>query len=187
MNVKPKGSVTLPRRTISGMAVLPWAQEVNRALQELRDRIITVPSRPGQGGGGKLGAFFTTYTDEIGDTYIQAGTVTGGNGGSATVADEKILDAETGVGTNSGKVLYIKVACSATIDSGIMLPGCAITTATLETGTTIPDNHTFTVAAATGDLHFEIGRWNDATFLRAGPPGNFLASGCIGNFALTKL
>ena len=45
MNVKPKGVVTLPRAMRKGLLILPWAKEVNRALQQLRDRIVTVPSQ----------------------------------------------------------------------------------------------------------------------------------------------
>ena len=51
MNVKPKGVVTLPRAMRKGLLILPWAKEVNRALQQLRDRIVTVPSsRPSSSG-----------------------------------------------------------------------------------------------------------------------------------------
>jgi hypothetical protein len=44
MNAKPKGIVTLPRRAVRGIAILQWALEVNRCLQQLRDRIITIPT-----------------------------------------------------------------------------------------------------------------------------------------------
>jgi len=47
MNVKPKGVVTLPRAARSKISLLPWCKEVNRALQQLRDRIVTVPSNRG--------------------------------------------------------------------------------------------------------------------------------------------
>jgi hypothetical protein len=146
-------------------------------------------SRPGGTGGtaGEVGAFFTLYQDSGGDTYLQCGTVTGGNGGSESIADEKVLDATTGVGTNSGKILCLTVTCTATIDSGIMLPGCEVTAAVIGPVTSVPANHTFTVAAASGDLHLEIGRWNDTEFLPAGPPGNVHAAGCIGNFALSRI
>jgi len=56
MNVKPKGTVTLPRVVSAGLSVLPWANEVNRCLQQLRDRIITVPN-----GGGNTGASSTPW------------------------------------------------------------------------------------------------------------------------------
>lgn len=150
--------------------------------------VITTKKGSGKsGGGGQAGAFWTRYTDEAGDTMLQGGTVTGGNGGSATVADYKVLDADTGVGSLEDDILYLQVACTATIEDGLMMPGCEITTATLETGASVPDNHTFTVAAPSGNLYLEVGRWNATTFLPAGPPGNVLASGCIGNFLLTKV
>lgn len=55
------GPVTIPRRAHSGMAVLPWAQDVNRALQQLRDR-----KAPGGGSGipsaGRLPMFWASIT-----------------------------------------------------------------------------------------------------------------------------
>jgi hypothetical protein len=134
------------------------------------------------------GAFYRLFLDAAGDTYLQGGTVTGGNGGSATIADEKVLDAETGVGTLAGKVLFLEVTCNATVDSGIMLPGCAVTAADIPAAAAaVPANQAFTAAAPTGKkLYLELGRWTETTFLPAAP-GNILASGCIGNFALTRV
>jgi hypothetical protein len=167
------------------------------AFQHITPRPFTVEFverkfRTAGGGSGGGGAFFTTYTITAegatqGDTMLQGGTVTGGNGGSATVADYKVLDPDTGVGSLEGDILYLQVAATATIEDGLMMPGCTITTATLETAATVPDNHTFTVAAPSGNLYFEVGRWNADTFLPSGPPGNLLASGCIGNFSLAKV
>jgi hypothetical protein len=40
------GSVTLPRMPRSGLELLPWCQEVNTSLQQLRDRIVDVKIKP---------------------------------------------------------------------------------------------------------------------------------------------
>jgi hypothetical protein len=140
--------------------------------------------RRDSGTTSQTGAFFGLYVDGNGHTYLQGGTVTGGNGGSETRADIKVIDAEDGPVEAAGTVLYLHANCQATVSDGIMLPGCEL----LSTGvnTTPGVNHTFTVAADTGYLHEEIGRWNAVGFLPAGT-GNFLASGCIGNFALTRI
>jgi len=44
MNLKPKGTVSIPRAAREGLSLLPWCKEVNRCLQQLRDRIVTAPS-----------------------------------------------------------------------------------------------------------------------------------------------
>ena len=166
-------------------------QKLNEIIRYLR----SIPQAPLQkrkmvrrsgGTGAAAGAFFTTYTNGDGHRYLQGGTVTGGNGGSETIDDEKVLDAITVVGTNSGNVLYLKANCTATVADGVMLPGLELNSASLVTGASVPSNHAFTVTSATGDIHFEIGRWNDDSFLPAGPPGNFAVGGCIGNYTLSK-
>lgn len=133
-----------------------------------------------------VGAFLRMYVNGDGDTYLQGGSVTGGNGGSATIVDEKVLDATTGVDANSGKVLYLQANCTATIEDGIMLPGCLLNSATTGIASAVPSNHSFTTSAATGNIYTEIGRWNGDNFLPTGPAGNFTAGGCIGSFTLSK-
>jgi len=51
MIVKARGTVTVPRLPASIGAVLGWCRDVNRAIQQLRDRAIVV-----SGGGGRGGA-----------------------------------------------------------------------------------------------------------------------------------
>jgi hypothetical protein len=145
---------------------------------------------PGSAASGAVGAFFSLYTDEDRDTYLQGGSVTGGNGGTETIANIKVKDADTGVGSLAGKRLYLKADCEATVDSGIMLPGCLLKGATCSLADTttagdIPPNHTFTTTAKTGSIYVEIGRWTADSFLPAAV-GNVLASGCIGNFHLSR-
>jgi hypothetical protein len=56
------GPVTIPRRAHRGMALLPWVQDVNRAIQQLRDR-----KAPAGGSGfpsdGRLPMFWVTITN----------------------------------------------------------------------------------------------------------------------------
>lgn len=139
------------------------------------------------GGTSRSGAFFTMYVKTgapgAGDTYLQGGGVTGGNGGSVSIDDVKVIDVGTGPVHAAGTVLYLKAECEATVSDGIMLPGCKLladVTATTTGGT----NHTFTTTSATGYLYLELGRWTDDSFLPAAA-GNKIASGCIGNFNLT--
>ena len=183
--------INLPPRLVGGnkqVITAAWGNAIREAIARLADR----KWKEGKGGAvsSQYGAFWTRYSDELGDTYLQGGTITGGNGGSESIADEKVMDAETGAETNADKILYIQANCTATVEDGIMLPGCLLNSASLSTvaiGTGVPANHTFTVASATGNIYLEIGRWNADSFLPAGPPGNLLASGCIGDFSISKV
>jgi len=137
----------------------------------------------------EAGAFVTLFAKD-GHTYLQGGSVTGGNGGGHTFDDYKVIDsADESPLANSGKVLYIKVKVKATVSAGIMLPGCEVVagsgwgTATIAAG--VPPNESLTVTSDEGHLYREIGRWNDTAFLPSGPAGNRQASGCIGNFQIT--
>lgn len=137
-------------------------------------------------GVGLEGPFYTMYVAEDKDVYLQGGTVTGGNGGTATIDDEKVLDDENGVDGNEEKILFLRAKCKATIVDGLMMPGCELLEAELLVNNPIPQNHSFTVEAPEGYLYYEIGRWTETEFLR-NAPGHFLASGCIGNFSLQRI
>ena len=158
----------------------PIISEPQETIQIRNPRVATGPSV-------SSGSFFTLYViasgGGAGDTYLQCGSVTGGNGGSVTIADEKVLDVSTGPTETAGTVLYLKANVTATVTDGIMLPGCELNSAILTT--TLADNHTFTAASDTGDLYKEVGRWTADNFYPSAP-GNFLASGCIGNFDLSR-
>jgi hypothetical protein len=142
---------------------------------------------PGGGSGSLNGSFYTMYEDGDGDTYLQGGTVAGGHGGSETLADYKVLDATTGVGTLSGKILWAEVTVSATNSDGILLPGLSVTAAAYGTpGTAVPDNEVITAASPTGKkLYYELGRWTDTTFLPAGV-GGLATQACLGNWNLVR-
>jgi hypothetical protein len=141
---------------------------------------------PAAAAAAEEGAFFSRYANEDGDTFLQGGTVTGGNGGSETVPDYKVSDADTGLVQGLGTILYLEASCEATVADGVMLPGCRLNNASLETGPSVPPNHTFTTTSKTGKIYREIGRWEAGAFRPAGPPGDFLASGCLGNFNLWR-
>jgi hypothetical protein len=143
------------------------------------------------------GAFYGTFVDgsgsDSGDTFLQGGTVTGGNGGSATIPNFEILSAGALPALISdGHILFLRVACTANIDpdDNVMLPGCSIDDdpayTKLMADSVIPDPHVFTIDDPTGYLYTEIGRWTATEFLPSSP-GNVLASGCIGNFNLSRI
>lgn len=139
------------------------------------------------GSAPATGAFYGKYLVD-GHTYLQGGSVTGGNGGSKTIPpgiDLKLIDAVSGPTHTDGTILYLKVGVTANVSAGIMLPGCEVTSATTGTGSSLPANSTLTVSSTTGFLYAEIGRWTETDFLPSGS-GNFSATGCIGNFTLNR-
>lgn len=131
------------------------------------------------------GAFYTLYVDS-GDTYLQCGSITGGNGGSDTIADEPVLDAgDLPAGVIGGHILAVQANVTATISDGIMLPGCGLNSASIAAVPTLPQNHQFTVASPTGSIYTEVGRWNETEFLPSAI-GNLYADGCIGSFNISR-
>lgn len=195
--------MTQPPRPSSGSPILHWCARLWDYVVSLRPiagpgillrssrngTVISIaPPRPGTGGGTSLrGAFYTRYTDDDGHLRLQGGTVTGGNGGTNTIADYKLSDATTGPVAAAGQILYLNAGCTATLADGIMLPGCLLTSASLTVPASVPASHTFTVAAPTGSIYLEIGRWTDNGFQPSAGPGNLLASGCIGNFSISRV
>jgi hypothetical protein len=82
MIVKPRGSVTLPRQAKEGIKLFPWCKDVDRALQQLRDRVFYVnASKSGGGGSSPPCPFGKITTYKVGET-----TKTGILGGIITVA-----------------------------------------------------------------------------------------------------
>jgi len=136
------------------------------------------------------GAFYGMYVKvggaDAGKTYLQGGTVSWGNGGSPESLDDyEVLDADGDPVHADGTVLYVKAECEATVTDGIMLPGCKKSGGGASYTTTSGTDHTFTVTSKTGSLYEEIGRWTSNGFLPSNL-GNILASGCIGNFTLSR-
>lgn len=134
---------------------------------------------------GLEGAFYTRYRAADTHVYLQGGTVSGGGGGTASVADYKVIDGASGPVSAPGQILYIQANCTATVEDGLMMPGLTLNSASLATAGSVPGNHAFSVSSATGNLYFEIGRYTATAFLPSGY-GNLVAAGCIGNFFLSR-
>lgn len=102
MIIRAKGTITIPRALRSVGNVIDWAREVNRAIQQLRDRCWDVPIQGGGGGGGSNSTCYfgeiTTWTEGEGE---EAETKTGIRGGMLYCGDKNYnvepleLDLET--------------------------------------------------------------------------------------------
>jgi len=156
-----------------------------------------VPSRPGRSpqivnetAGAVLtgGAFFTKYVDDAtGDTYLQGGNVKSGSG-NFTIADKKVLDFTTGMGTLGGHVLVLEVDVDGYAPDGVLLAGLTATAADWVSpdGTTSANDTLPTAASPSGKKVFiEIGRWADDDFFPANA-GNIRISFCPGSYNITR-
>jgi hypothetical protein len=179
-----RGAIDRKGETVRTFTQLPGPKGFATPPQKFPKRTQQITEEGSVASGG---AFYSMYDDGSGDIYLQGGSVTGGNGGTATIADYKVIDAGTGPTAAAGTILYMRAACTATVADGIMLPGCLLTggSTSLQTGSSIPDNHTFTTTLDNGYIYTEIGRWTADDFLPSAP-GNLLADGCIGSFQLTR-
>ncbi len=130
----------------------------------------------------RFGSFCKMYKDDDGDTYLQGGTIVGGNTGSVVIADEKVLDSTTAAGSNAGKSLYLKANITAFVEADITQFGVKLNSASLTT--TLPTAHDFTDSSPTGIIFREVGRWTDTTFLPSGACGLSRAGGCIRDYKL---
>lgn len=143
------------------------------------------------GEGSQGGAFFTQYEiasgDDVGDTYLQGGSVTGGFSGSHTFPDYKVWDAIDGAVQDPGWILYVQVSVEAIVEDGVMLPGIKVIAGSDwgVNATAIPPNDALTISPATGSLYYEIGRWTETAFLPSGV-GNLAVGGCLGNNSIQR-
>ena len=192
MNVRPKGIVTLPRPTSRKMDILPWSRDVNRALQQLRDRVFTTYGSRGGGGGATPGAFYRTRTVASedatnGDIYLQGGTV---SGLATPVPDILLYDAsETAWEGTAGQNLQLKITVDGSESSGIPNPGVTPTGTPVVTSETTLGTNTY--PAGTGDMtgklcHISLGAFFDGGFTPAGL-GNINVGWCFGNaYTITR-
>ena len=192
MIIKPRGTVTLPRPAKSGLSLLPWCKEVNRALQELRDRVIVTPKGRGGGGAAINGAFYNIYTVSSetgtnGDIMLQGGQVTAGDG-TESISDILLYDADgAGWSGSDGEFLQIAINGTGEETDGVLLPvfnqdpdGSEITNVTA-----IADNILPEVGSLAGLCNVSLGTFGTNSF-RPSLNGNIQVSFCFGGFTVSR-
>jgi len=124
------------------------------------------------GTGGNAGAFFTIYVDsDSGDTKLQGGTVTGGDG-TETIADITVIaDGATAPTHGAGTHMFIHASGNGVKEDGVLLPGWNQSTAIVSYDTSVPPNDLPTVSSVSGDVYVDLGVFNEDEFLpaKAGP------------------
>lgn len=133
------------------------------------------------------GAFYGQYVNSTtGDTYLQGGTVTGGDG-TETIDDIKIIDSGTGDPTHAaGQHMYIEATGNGVVSDGVLLPGWNLTNATVGYGATVPDNTLPTASSSSGKkCYVDLGVFTAEAFFPA-QVGNVQISFCPGNYSVSR-
>jgi len=113
----------------------------------------------------ELGAFWGFYINTKGETYLQGGTVTGGDN-SIVVEDIKVLDPATGVGTLKGKMLWLQITGDGLVTQGRLQGVFNLKKAVTGMGTSLPDITLPTKDSAKGkNFYLLLGSWTDKKFM----------------------
>jgi hypothetical protein len=169
--------------------------EVKRSFVELKspggfsNPPAKVPKRPqvveSEAAAVAEGAFFTMYVDGSGDTYLQGGTVTGGDG-TVTIADIKVIDAGTGIEGTAGDHLYIDATGDGVVADDVLIPGWNLDSATTGTASTVPSN---TLPTAADELakkfYLDLGVFTADDFLPSSA-GNIRIFFCPGSYSVAR-
>jgi hypothetical protein len=202
MIIRPRGTVTLPRRSHAGLALIGWCKDVDRALQQLRDRVFEVPAG-GRGGGVKastgcpFGEIITWTVGETTTTGIRGGFIQAGIK-NFNVPNKELNPASTGV-----TLIYLEIAVTANNDDAgeILLPGIETSTETTPSGfwksvswtaepvTQYPANTRPLVTTGVGKIIIPIGKLTIATgaaTLEAVGCGNITINHCGGTLTAAR-
>ena len=150
------GTVTLPRRAARGLELFPWCQDVNTALQQLRDRMIDVKGRPSVSPNAL--PLTITNGSAVDKFRIYPGYV---NAQMPTLAGTALNNATPPEITVSSDV-WVYVKCVGTFGS----PDTYVITIHTEASATLP---TEAISATAFTSYFYIG-WIDFT---AGSPATY--------------
>ena len=100
-----------------------------------------------------LGSILTD-PDNAGQQRIAPGFISGG-GSTIDLVFANFLPAD-------GDYYYIEVTWTGAVEDDVLIPGGTMDAAEIKKGVSVPDDHTFTKAAATGKFHIPLGIWNNS-------------------------
>ena len=141
---------------------------------------------PSGGGGPQTGAFYGMYVNGDGDTMLQGGTCTGGDG-TETFIDIKVIDASTGPIQSAGYVMYIEATGNGVTANNVLLPGWNQTDASIAYDASVVPNDTLPIgSSATGKTcHIRIGSFTETGF-QPDNFGNIHISFCPGSYSISR-
>lgn len=137
MIIKPRGTVVLPRRSRSGLDLLPWCREVDAALQQLRDRGINIdPRRGGRGGSPPLpfqvtasASLLVAAPGVIGETSISGSVLEQASPADGTwhLVAKVVINATTGEVTSEAVYWNSSLPTDTTTDFHVSIASVEIT------------------------------------------------------------
>ena len=201
MIIHPRGNVTLPRQPRPKLSLLPWCKEVNRALQQLRDRVFEV-NRGGGGGGGSSASGVCAF-GEIIDIPDTDPAEKGIRGGVIHCGDKNfnVPPYEINLAADSDELIYLELDCEVNRDddNSILLPGIKTSSEsspgtfwqsdTYSSGpppTQYPDNDNPGVSTGIGTIIIPVGRLivdDGVATLQSARCGNVTVEHCSGSLS----
>jgi len=147
---KARGTVNLPP---SSGKFAKWAPQVNKAIQQLRDRVYIIPpSKQGGGGSGFCKGFHKIYQDDNDDWFIRGGSVTGGD------SVHQVNDKAFSVASDFDHVVWLSISVTANEQDNVLLPGLETSSApSFETGASYPDQTLPTIDTPAGTQIIPLG------------------------------
>jgi hypothetical protein len=113
----------------------------------------------------ETGAFYGLFVDG-GDTFLQGGTVTAGDG-TEVVDSHEVLSGGSPVGTD-GQHLVIRATVNGVVEDGVLLPGCNLVAVSTPAAGPVLDNTLPTALHPTGKYcYISLGVFTPTVFLPA--------------------
>lgn len=136
------------------------------------------PAKPATEAAQLYGAFYSTFVDDDGHTWLQGGVVTGGIG-NKTVTNIKVVDA-TGGPLAPGQHLVLTVTGAGDQADDVLLPVFDVSGATAAPGAVGPNNLP-EIGSLPGTMQISLGTYTTDAFLPSAA-GNILVRFCLGGF-----
>jgi hypothetical protein len=132
------------------------------------------------------GSFYNVYVSaDDGHTYLQGGTVTGGDG-TDTIADIKVIDSGSGPVSAVGNHLYVEATGNGVVEDGVLLPGWDLTSASTGTAASVPSDTLPTASSSSGKkCYVDLGVFTSDDFLPAAA-GSIRISFCPGSYTVSR-
>lgn len=162
MIIRPKGSVIIPRHPLAVGGLLGWAREINKTIQQLRDRVFEVPIGRGGGSSAATGRLVLVSAMTTDDPPAPGFSVTNGyvNDQIPTLDTVSLDDDPAPVQEITGsKAVWIKVVGTfGTPDTYVITIETSANTSTLPTANDIsPTGFTFSKLLGTVALDGSAG------------------------------
>lgn len=182
---------------LSNRPSAPPAEEPSEAPSKLQFRITTEvveekPERPElvddttvvEKNTDYKGPFCGQYSLSDGTRYLMGGVVSGGE--SNVTVDNIELYSVGSAFPDDGTFLWLDVSFDAYMEDGVLLAGGDVTSVSVSSGTTVPDNVLPTALSPTGSVMVVLGVWLQGIF-HPSSCGNIYVNHCLGSLTYSRI